>query len=882
MKEKRPDPEKFLQQAQEEERQQQRGKLKIYLGASPGVGKTYSMLQDAIAQREQGLDVVMGIVETHGRKETEVLVNKLECLPRLRVPYRDRELLEFDLDAALKRHPGLILMDEMAHTNPEGLRHAKRWQDIKELLDRNIDVYTTMNVQHIESLNDVISQIVHAPIKETVPDSMIEMADTIELVDLPPEDLLKRLREGKVYMPMQANIAAENFFRKGNLTALRELALRVTAERVGSQVLLYRQGLGIKHIWPTREKLLVCVGPGAESVKLIRVIRRLASNLQAHWIAVFVDVPRVKLSDESRNSALQNLQLAEQLGAETRVLTGFDIAKEIMTFARDQNVTQIVIGKKNRSRWREFFFRSLADEIVRASAEIDVHIVTGGTESYRPPKAKVENQVFPWKIYGFALAITAIVTTINVWLFPLAHASSIIMIYLLGVTLVALFGRVGPSMVASFLSVLAYDYFFIPPYYSLTNVSFRYLFTLAAMLVVSQVISHLTILSRRRAEIACFVENQTAALHMLSRQLAGTRGVDKLLNTGAEYIASLFSSDVQVLMPENGQLVLHNKYQTDEALNPKEQSVAQWVYDLGQPAGFGTDTLPFSKSLYVPLVTSHGTLGVVKIKPRNQKIFTTEQRHLLEACTHQIALSLEVDRLQEQTRESEFQVETDRVRNALLQSVSHDLRAPLASIMASANTQVEMAYELSTADIIKIGQEIYSESEDLNRLINNLLQITYLEAESVKLEKEMHSLGDVIKNLLPLVNNKLRNRQIILNIPEELPEIPFDQSLIEEVLLNLIDNAIKFTPADTPVEISVSKQTDHLLVLIDDSGPGIVPDEVKKLFEKFYRGRLLTSERGLGLGLAICHSVIKVHGGEIWAENRVGGGASFRFTLPLV
>lgn len=883
MPQQRPSPEMLLKRVQEEQLKEQRGKLKIYLGAAPGVGKTYTMLQDAVAKRAQGLDIVVGVVESHGRKEIVSLLKDLEILPRQTVPYHNKELLEFDLDAALRRNPGLILIDEMAHNNVPGLRHAKRWQDIKEILDRGIDVYTTLNVQHVESLNDVVSQIVHTRIKETVPDSMIESADTIELVDLPPEDLLKRLQEGKVYFPGTIEIAKDHFFRKGNLIALRELALRVTAERVGAQVLLYRQGLGIKHIWPTKEKFLVCVGSRTQSAKVIRAARRLAGAAQAEWIAVHVDSPKLQLSEESRNTAIQNLRLAEQLGAETRILTGNDIVAEILNFARERNITTIVVWKKTRSRWKDFIFRSLANELVRNSNEIDIYIVTGDIEIFKAPQTiQAKPRSFSLKTYLSALGIVGVATLVNLLLSPYLHYSNLIMVYLLSVTIVALFGRVGPSVFASVLSVLAYDYFFIPPFYSFAVEDIQYFFTLVVMLIVTLTISNLTILTRRQTEASRSIESHTVALHNLSRQLASTRGVDKLLATAIDYLAEEFSSEVMVLLPEQGNLEVRAKSVSESKLTDKEKGVAQWVFDLGQMAGLGTDTLPFSDAIYVPLLASLGTIGVLRIRPLAPKhLFTPEQMHLLEACANQLALTLEVDRYQETLKKSELQTETDRARNALLQSVSHDVRTPLVAAMGAASTLIEMCSELEVNQIKKLGNTIYFELENLSRLINNLLQMTYLEAEAVHLQKEPHSIVDLITLVLRTSSKKLKKRIVDLKIADNLPMVMFDDVLMQEVLLNLIDNAVKFTPQDSRIEILVNTAGNRMIISIADHGPGIVTDEVNKLFEKFYRGRKLTTERGIGLGLAICRSIIKAHGGEIWAENRKEGGAVFTFTLPL-
>jgi two-component system, OmpR family, sensor histidine kinase KdpD len=721
MSEQRPTPEALIQRAQEEERKEQCGKLKIYLGAAPGVGKTYAMLQDALAKREQELDIVVGIVETHGRHEIISMLNQLESLPTQRVDYRNKELFEFDLDGALKRSPAIILIDEMAHTNAPGLRHAKRWQDIKEILDRGIDVYTTLNVQHIESLNDVVSQIIQTRIKETVPDSMLDSADTIELVDLPPEDLLKRLHEGKVYFPEQAELAAEHFFQKGNLIALRELALRATAERVGAQVFLYRQDKGIKHIWPIKDKILVCVGSNPESIKIIRAARRMAASLNAHWIAIHVDSPRLHLSEEQRNSAILHLRLAEQLGAESRILTGYDVVKEIMNFAQEQNVTRIVVWKRIRPRWKEILFKGLADEIVRHSGEIDTYLITGKIEHTKPLQSQPVKKPFKWKTYGISIGIVAFASLIDFMLYPYFSASNIIMVYLLGVILVALYGEIGPSILASFLSVLAYDFFFIPAQFRFSVSDIQYVFTLLVMLTLTLIISNLTISTRRQAMIARQAEQHTASLHTLSRQLATTRGVDNLLQIAVHYLADIFDCDVIALLPDGHGLVIRAHEGAEASLSTKEQGVAQWVYDLGQIAGVGTDTLPFSDSLYVPLLASKGTIGVLRLCPhQKQHLFTPEQLRLLEANTDQIALALEVDRVHENTKQSELQIETDRVRDHLHEVFSRDLHPPLLAAMSTANVLMELGSELDPDKINKLAKEIYKSLEELSRVIDKI------------------------------------------------------------------------------------------------------------------------------------------------------------------
>lgn len=881
MSESRPDPERILKRVEQEEaeKSRRRGKLKIYLGAAPGVGKTHEMIHDALEEKAKGNDVVIGVVESHGRKEIEKLLHELEIIPKKIIPYHGKKILDFDLDAALKRKPALILIDEMAHTNVPGMTHKKRWQDIKELLDRGINVYTTLNVQHIESLSDDVSQVIHAQIRETVPDSMIEMADTLELVDLPPEELLKRLEEGKVYYAEQADLAAKNFFKRGNLIALRELALRTVAQQVGKQVLLYRQGQGIKHIWPTQEKILVCVGSGLEAQKLIRAAKRTANNRKCEWVAVFVDTPKIKLTETQKNNAIKNLLFAEKLGATTRILTGFDIVKEIMIFAREENVTQIMVWKYIRSRLRNLFFRDLADEIVRHSGEIDIYIMTGESIAF-PKDNEPAIQKYSFKNYFISIFVVAIATGLNFLLFPFLSTSTLITVYLLGVTIVALLGEDGPAFFNSILSVIAYGYFFVTPYFSFAVADIQFIFTLVVMLLVSFVISHLTLRVRKQAESARFAERQTAALHTLSRQLASTRGVDKILEIGEQYVGKLFNCEVIILLPKNDQLVSHSKSKLT-TLSKKEQEVAKWVYELGKMAGKGTDTLSFSDALYVPLIASQNILGVMRIIQKSQQLFTPDQNYILEACANQIALALEVDKIQEKNRQKELKLETNRVRSELLQNVSHDLHAPLAVVLGEASTLIEMNKELKPKEIKNIGEDIYNEVEQHSRLINNLLQVTYLESGSIKLEKRLTSLPEIINLVVSTSSKKVGNRKIQVDIDKSIPPIPFDSTLMQEILINLLDNAIKFSPDNTQINIIATKDNSNVLISIEDEGPGIVPDEVNKLFEKYYRGRKITSERGLGLGLAICRSIVNAHGGTIWAENRPQGGASFKFTLPI-
>jgi two-component system sensor histidine kinase KdpD len=881
MADQRPDPDKMLARMREET-SKTRGKLKIYLGAAPGVGKTHTMLQDAIDKRAQGLDVVAGIIESHARKEVDAMLHKIDILPRRIVEYHNKPLLEFDLDAALKRAPSLLLIDEMAHTNVPGLRHAKRWQDIKELLDRGINVDTTLNVQHIESLNDVVTQISGIKVRETVPDSMIEMADTIELVDLSPDDLLRRLQDGKVYIPAQAELATQHFFRKGNLTALRELALRFTAERVEVQVLSQRRGQGVKQTWPTRERLLVCVGCNPHSLKVIRRARRMAVSLHAEWIVIYVESPRAKMNEQARLDAIQNLRTAERLGAETRILNGLNISAEIISFAEEKNVSKIVIGKLPRPRWKDFLFGSLVTDVVNNAGDIDVYIIRGNDSEVVTPKAAATSKKLSWKGYGFACLIVAAVTGVNLFINPYAGLANIVMLYLLGVVIVSMLGKLGPSIFASLIGAGAFAFIFTPPTNSFNFADFKYIFTMIIMVVVGIIISNLTITNRRQAEISHISEQRTAALHALTRLLATARGMDKLLDIALTYIADVFNSEVQALLIDKGLLTIRAGVPRKKALNPKDQGVAQWVYDLGQIAGLGTDTLPFSDAVYVPLLGSSGPLGVIKVTPREaQRLLIPEQLHLLETCINQLALALEVDRLQERAKESQIAIETERLRTALFNSLSHELESPLAVIVRMLDTFTHSSYTHDPQVLRDLIDDISQEAERLNKLINNLLQITQLQEGKIKLHKTPHSVDEVISKALQRIDKKIYGKPYKIQLPTNLPLVSFDEVLIEQVLVNLLENAIIYTPLETGIEISASVSENDVMISVADRGAGLISTDVSKVFIEFYRGENPKEESGAGLGLAVCQSIIKAHGGRIWAENRWNGGAIFYFVLPL-
>jgi two-component system, OmpR family, sensor histidine kinase KdpD len=881
MSEHRPDPEALLARVKEEEARTRRGKLKVFFGAAAGVGKTYAMLEAAREQHADGVDVVVGYVETHRRAETEALLNGLEILPRRALEYRGTVLHEFDLDAALARRPALILVDELAHTNAPGSRHAKRWQDVVELLDAGIDVYTTVNVQHVESLNDVVAKITGVVMRETVPDSVFEQADEVELIDLPPDDLLQRFREGKVYVPGQAQEALEHFFRKGNLIALRELSLRRTAERVDAQMRVYRREHAIDKVWPTAERVLVCIGPGPWSTRLVRAAKRMADRLGAEWIAAYVETAsQLRLPAEARDSVVQTLRLAEQLGGQTITLSGETMSEAILAYARDRNVSKIVVGKPTRTRWQRILLGSIVDTLVQGSGDIDVYVISGGREDGSAP-ATVERPALAtdWRAYGLAVAVVAAATAVAWLLLPFSELSNLVMVYLLGIIAVAMRTGRGPSLLASILSVAAFDVFFVPPYLTFAVTDVRHLLTFLVMLVVGFVISGLTVRTRSQAEAALHREQRTAALYAMSRELASTPGVDALLTIAVRHVAEVFQSQVVVLTAgRDSSLVSWTGGQFDVDAN--DLGVGRWVFEHRQPAGLGTATLPGASALYVPLLASTGPVGALGLRPPDRHAMDAPERlHQLETFAAQIALALERARLAEEAQTAQVRIETERLRNSLLSSVSHDLRTPLAAITGSVSAILDDGARLEERTRRELLESVRDEAERLNRLVQNLLEMTRLESGALQLRREWHPLEEVIGAALSRLAERLAGRRVTTRVPADLPLVAIDDVLIEQVLMNLLDNALKYTPAGVPIEIIATAGDRNVTVEVADHGSGLPPGKEEKVFEKFYRVDAVAG-RGAGLGLAIARGIVQAHGGRIWAQNLPGGGVAFLFTLP--
>ena len=883
MAEIRPNPDALLKRVQAEEARQLQGKLKIFFGANPGVGKTYAMLEAAHEQRRDGVDIVIGVVETHGRTETEALLPGLEILPRRKVEYRGTVQNEFDLDAGLARRPTVILIDELAHTNAPGLRHTKRWQDVQELLKAGITVFTTVNVQHLESLNDVVTQITGVRVRETVPDSMIERADDVELIDLPPDDLLQRLKDGKVYVPEQIQHAIQHFFTKGNLIALRELALRRTAERVDQQMEVYRRDHAVVRTWPAAETIMVCVNMKPRGPRLIRAARQMATNLHAKLIAVYVQVPRhLRLPQADRDRLVQTLRLAEQLGAETVTLTGERVAQELLNYARSRNATKLIVGKPVRSLWKEWLFGSVVSELVHESGDIDIYVITGEAGEGQPLIRRSLRRTSTRRKYLYALVGIALATAVAWAMYPYFSPANLIMMYLMAVIVIAIrLGR-GPSVLASVVSVATFDFFFVPPYLSFAVSDIQYVLTFAIMLIVALVISNLAVRIREQAEVARDRERRTAVLYAMSRDLATHRGTAMLAQVAAKHLREVFDGQVAIFLADAEKRVrLQRGEQLFFDLDPKESGVAQWVFDHNERAGSGTDTLPGASALYLPLVGSTGPIGVVAVRPKDTGLLLDpEQLHLLESLINQVALAIERTRLSDEAQQAHVRVETERMRNAILSSVSHDLRTPLATITGAASSLLDERSALNASDRLELSQSIYREANRLDRLLKNLLDMMRIEAGAVHLNKEWHPLDEIVGAALSRLEERLKNVAVRTTFPPDLPMVQIDGVLMEQVVINLMENAAKYAPAGTVIEVSASAGNKEAVVEVADRGQGIPVGEEVRIFDKFYRAKP-AREGGVGLGLTICRGIVEAHGGRIWAENRTGGGAVFRFAIPL-
>lgn len=815
----RPDPDRLLEQTAAPHR----GKLKVFFGACAGVGKTWAMLAEAQRLRAQGLDIVVGVVETHGRKDTAAMLEGLAVLPPKRQAYRGRHISEFDLDAALARRPALILMDELAHSNAPGSRHPKRWQDIEELLEAGIDVFTTVNVQHLESLNDVVSGVTGIQVRETVPDPFFDAADDVVLVDLPPDDLRQRLKEGKVYIAGQAERAIEHFFRKGNLIALRELALRRTADRVDEQMRAWRGHPGEEKVWHTRDAILLCIGHNTGSEKLVRAAARLASRLGSVWHAVYVETPALhRLPEKKRRAILSALRLAQELGAETATLSDPAEEKAVVRYAREHNLGKIILGRPASRRWwrRETF----ADRLARIAPDLDQVLVALDEPPARTINNAPDSRSFKdkWRVQiqgcVVAAALCAVITLIAMQWLMAFDAANLVMLYLLGVVVVALFYGRWPSVVATVINVVSFDLFFIAPRGTLAVSDVQYLLTFAVMLTVGLVL----------------------------------------------------------LPDDNGKL---QPLTHPQGMTPWDDAIAQWSFDKGLPAGAGTDTLPGVPYQILPLKSGEKTYGLVVVEPGNlRQLMIPEQQRLLETFTLLVANALERLTLTASEEQARMASEREQIRNALLAALSHDLRTPLTVLFGQA--------EILTLDLASEGSpharqasEIRQHVLNTTRLVNNLLDMARIQSGGFNLKKEWLTLEEVVGSALQMLEPGLSS-PINLSLPEPLTLIHVDGPLFERVLINLLENAVKYAGAQAEIGIDAHVEGENLQLDVWDNGPGLPPGQEQTIFDKFARGNKESAVPGVGLGLAICRAIVDVHGGTITAFNRPEGGACFRVTLP--
>jgi two-component system, OmpR family, sensor histidine kinase KdpD len=886
----RPSPEALLEAARREERRV--GKLRIFVGAAPGVGKTYEMLQQARALKKDGYDVVVGVVETHGRKDTEALLSGLEVVPRRHLEYKSQLLQEMDLDGIIARRPQIVLVDELAHTNAEGSRHPKRYLDVEELMSHGIDVYTTVNIQHIESLNDVVAQITHVRVRETVPDAVFDRADAVELVDLTPDDLIQRLREGKVYVPRQAERALEHFFSPANLTALRELALRRTAERVDEQLRTEMQAHAIQGPWPAGERILVCVSEDPRAAGLVRYAKRLADRLHGPWIALYVEGRRsVQLSEEQRDRIADTLRLAESLGGEAVTLPASDrrIADDVTGYAQSNNVTQIVIGKSARPRWFEIVHGSVVHDLVRRSGNISVHVIAGETIAGQPiPKKSVRaaehGDPFNPRPYIAALAaVTAALVfgeLINAWV----GAANSDLVFLTAIVAVAVRFGLLPSLLASVASSLAYNYFFLPPIYTFTitdptNVAAFAFFTLVAVIV-----SSVAARGRTQAMAAMDRARTTESLYAFSRKLAGAGTLDDVLWATAYQTALMLKVRVVLLLPESGKIAVKAGYPPEDILDDADIAAANWAWQNDRAAGRGSDTLPGAKRLFLPMHTGRGAIGVMGIdSDKPGPLLTPDQRRLLDALGDQGALAIERVKLVEDMDRVERVAETERLRSALLTSISHDLKTPLAAVLGSASTLRDLAEKLTDAEKVELLATIIDESDRLNRFIANLLDMTKLESGAIAPNVALHDLGEIVGSALRRAARILSRHHVELELAPDLPMLELDAVLFEQVIFNLLDNAAKYAPTETTIRIQAWQNADSVCLRVLDEGSGIPASDLEHIFDKFYRAQKTDQVRaGTGLGLAISRGFIEAMHGTIVAANRSDrAGAMFTISLPI-
>jgi two-component system, OmpR family, sensor histidine kinase KdpD len=879
--EQRPDPDLLLHALKKEEEHSMRGKLKIFFGMCAGAGKTYEMLKAAHEALGNGINVVVGYVETHQRLETEALLKGLSLIPRKKMNYKDVNLEEMDIDAILVKKPELVLVDELAHTNAPGSRHLKRYQDVQEILDNGIDVYTTLNVQHIESRADTVAQITGSIIRETVPDSVFDQADDVEVIDIPPDELLKRLDEGKVYTPEQSRSAVQNFFRKGNLTALREMALRLTAERVDHQLRDYMQSQRITGTWKSGQRVLVSISSSPSSVSLIRWARRMAYTMKASWIAVYVETSK-PLSDSAKAQLIGNIKLARELGAETITTADENVAQALVRVAHQQNATQILIGKTRR---RIPFAQTLLDKLIDLSGDLDVYVVGEHDEKLTPHKRFFIPEIHSGIVQYAVAAATVFFAAMVCYPFaPHVGYQTVSLILLLIVALLPLKLGTGPVLLAATMSALMWDYFFIPPQFTFVIEKPHDILMLISYFAIAIVTGVLTTRIRAQEKAVRQREENAMALYSLTKDLSVAKTQDEVAKAAVKNISKFFLSDVVIFLSESdGDIFKQAHPSSTVKVSEKEFGVAAWVYWNEKKAGRFSDTLPSAEGIYFPISGPRYPLGVIGIQPKNNKPMSFDQESLLQNFISQIASTLEREQLNEMTKKSIASIESERLYKTLFNSISHELRTPIAAIMnASEGLLAPNDGTKGANNGMREGlaQEIYTAAERLNRLVENLLDMTRLESGHVALKLDWCDVNDLVHSSLRKVQNELIGHQVQVHVPDALPLVKMDFALIEQVLTNLLHNASQYTPAGTAIRIRADVEAGHLVLIVSDNGPGFPKEALPKVFEKFYRVPGSRSG-GTGLGLSIARGFVEAHRGTITVSNSMHGGAEFVIRLPL-
>jgi two-component system sensor histidine kinase KdpD len=883
----RPSPDALLEQVEKEGR----GKLRIFLGAAPGVGKTFEMLTQGRRRRLEGTDVVVGVVETHGRQETEALTKGFEIVPKKRGLYKGRVVAEMDLDAILQRRPGLVLVDELAHTNIEGSRHPKRYLDVEELLASGIDVFTTVNIQHIESLNDVIAQITRIHVRETIPDAVLDQADEIELVDLTADDLLKRLREGKVYVKVQAERALGHFFSPGNLTALRELALRKVAQHVDRDMVDYMQAHAIGGPWPASERILACISDHPSAAELVRRTRRIAGALKAEWTALYIEGPRhATLPEATKDRIADTLRLAERLGGQAASLPGRDIGEAILTYARRNNVTQIIIAKSERPPWFEILHGSVVRDLIRNSGAISVTAISPRGESVpaKSVKTAARRERIVWR--GYLLSALAVAGTVAVAMVMNAVSiralGSLGMVFLVPVLISAVFFGRRTAFVTALLSVMAYNFFFLPPLYTLTISDPNNWLSFSVLLFVGIFAGNLAARVRAQADLAAGRATAMTELYRFTGKLAAIARLDDILWAAAFQMATMLKTNVVILLPNTGSksLEIRGAFPPDDELNDQDLAAATWCWEHSQPAGRNSETLPGAKRLFLPMRTGQGLVAVAGLQREDERsLFTPDERRLLDALLDQTALAIERSKLVEQVDEAQVLAEADKLRVAMLTSLSHDLRTPLASILGAATSLIadRELYDIKQTD--ELLATIREEGERLDRFVGNLLDMSRLEAGALGAKPETMDVMELVDASLKRLKRRLSTDVVTLDIPDDLPLVSADPLLTEQALVNLLDNAVKYAPARSSIRISARAGNTKILLTVEDEGSGIPDEALPLIFDKFYRAKASDSRiAGTGLGLAVARGFVEAFGGSLDAANRTDrSGARMTISLPL-